>query len=424
MHHSRRQPEPLRFSPSQPSARAPPRRGTRSPAVTPTGSPAALDSPVKRQIKDQVAERGGDSAAATGYSPRVRSAPPTLTRPTPRLSSRSGVLGSRAAMATAPRLLRLRKRLATQDPQQLRRAQSARERADRVDGATAAQHVVSTIAAGRRAVALRNRQEDALSRYWMRRGQDLDTVGRNSASDSPTPATVAIRSDTWTGGLMKGPAQIDLNALDRNNEAPLLPVGRTREAALIRALSSAKQVMMSLTVAQRIPYSSLPRSCKKLVDGAQMSELWELYGDESGRFQEQQMQQLARDIVELSRRTLHDALRVSGVIAKRSWQWNDDTQRLASERSAVEAQLAALEGDPAAYLWKLYPGNVCFLKRRTDKEPASSTNGGCSSCVCSRADFVSKAAAQLFAGGEFDVANLVPQLLDRLVSGTAAADAA
>ena len=141
MRHSRRQPEPLRFSPSQPSARAPPRRGTRSPAVTPTGSPAALDSPVKRQIKDQVAERGGDSAAATGYSPRVRSAPPTLTRPTPRLSSRSGVLGSRAAMATAPRLLRLRKRLATQDPQQLRRAQSARERADRVDGATAAQHV-------------------------------------------------------------------------------------------------------------------------------------------------------------------------------------------------------------------------------------------------------------------------------------------
>ena len=131
---------------------------------------------------------------------------------------------------------------------------------------------------------------------------------------------------------------------------------------------------------------------------------------------EQQMQELAR-YCGIARHTLHDALRVSGVIAKRSWQWNDDAGCVRAFRR--RSTTCCMEHDPAAYLWTLYRGNVCFLKQRRQKRFKRGILAALHVYVRDRTSW--KAATQLFAGGEFDVANLVPQLLDRLVSGTAAA---
>lgn len=309
-------------------------------------------------------------------------------------------------MATAPRLLRLRKRVAL-DQQNCARPHSA----GRLGGAEAARRAISAVAARRRAEAFR-KQKDAVTRYRVRRGWPLDE------QDDVSSETLAIRSDTWSS-FKYGPALIDLNVLDRTRGAQV-PLGNRREAALVRAMSSAKKALTTLKADQRMP-GATPTLREQPVSRAQMCELWELYANDHGQFREQQMQQLARDVVQLVRHCLHDAQRVGGVIAKRKWQWNDDKQQLAMVCVAAEAQLKALEDDPAGYLWQLYPSNVCFLARRSVNEESSSSdidrNISCSACECSQAEFVNKAASQLFVGGDFDLANLVPQVLDRLVCG-------
>jgi hypothetical protein len=266
-----------------------------------------------------------------------------------------------------------------------------------------------------RRIATKNAQSDytpSATIATQRGSRAREVAGQQHGSELTDP--IVVRKTRGAQILQSGPALIDLNVLDKACAAQLLPHGHRREDALIRAMSMAKQALMSLTAVTRSP-GAVPSLRKQLVDRTQMSELWELYTDEHGRFQEPQMKQLALDIVQIARGCLHDALRVDGAIAKRSWQWDSDEMHLATVRSAVEAQLAAFEHDPASYLWKLYPANVCFLVRRNDENSSSTDDGG--SCSSSQSQFVSKAAAQLFAGGEFDLANLVPQVLDRLVSG-------
>ena len=321
----------------------------------------------------------------------------------PRVPTRSGQLGTAAAAATAARLLRLRKSLPTSGAFQPSGPRGAANNGA-LDGAAAARH---TVAVRKRAEAA-CRREQALRLYKLRRARAAEASHASSLARQGAQGRIG-------GGLLNGAQFVDLNTLDTTGGAQL-PQGRIlmlQKDALVRAMSTAKRALMTLAETRTRPSS--PSAVRGTVVGAaQMTELWDLYTAQ-GRFREWHLLRLARAVAQLARASLRDAMRSGGAIAKRSWQWDHDEELLASACAAAEAQLAALERDPAGYLWQLYPGDACFLTRLP---PGSSSGAGEARWRCTQEDFVSKAAAQLFTGGDFDLANLVPQLLDRLVSST------